>query len=95
MWQGLAQKNRTNPSLKRFLVGYRQGVSKKIYKDDKTVFTNLSGRPPPDLINGYFIGLDLILISIFRQHQIVCRDLIADFFQTIQPFFGNFRTVIV
>ena len=28
----------------------RQGVSKKIYKDDEAVFTNLSGRPPPALV---------------------------------------------
>ena len=36
----------------------RQGVSEKIYKDDKAVFTNLFGRPPPDLWLGewdYFI----------------------------------------
>ena len=63
---GVGAKNRTNPSLKRFWVRERQGVSKKIYKDDKAVFTNLSGRPPPDLINGYFIGLGSILIGFMN-----------------------------
>lgn len=48
-WQGLAQK--TAPTLANSVFGRaeRQGVSKKIYKDDKAVFTNLFGRPPPDL----------------------------------------------
>ena len=35
-------------------------------KDDKAVFTNLSGRPPPDLINGCFVGLGLILIGFMN-----------------------------
>ncbi len=51
--RGTAQKARALPPALAaeciFWAG-RQGVSKKIYKDDKAVFTNLSGRPPPALV---------------------------------------------
>ena len=40
----------TCPAAECVLLAGRQGVSKKIYKDDEAVFTNLSGRPPPALI---------------------------------------------
>ncbi|HFC6109897.1 TPA: hypothetical protein ACXIO2_002150, partial [Neisseria meningitidis] len=49
---GTAQKARALPpalAAECILLAGRQGVSKKIYKDDKAVFTNLSGRPPPAL----------------------------------------------
>lgn len=63
---GTAQKARALPPALAaeciFWAG-RQGVSKKIYKDDKAVFTNLSGRPPPALVQvtearRYFALLD-------------------------------------
>lgn len=50
---GTAQKARALPpalAAECILLAGRQGVSKKIYKDDKAVFTNLSGRPPPALV---------------------------------------------
>ena len=53
---GVGGKNAPQPLLIAFW-GWleRQGVSKKIYKDDKAVFTNLSGRPPPDLCLGEWL----------------------------------------
>lgn len=64
---GVGGKNAPQPLLIAFW-GWleRQGVSKKFYKGKKRAFTKLSGRPPPDLINGCFIGLGSILIGFIN-----------------------------